>query len=68
MPNAESSSWRNLALATFSFTLSFSAWGLISAFAPAFRTEYHLSGQATALLVAVPGPARDRLRDFQPDS
>jgi MFS transporter, NNP family, nitrate/nitrite transporter len=45
---------RNLALATLSFTLSFAAWGLISAFAPAFRSELGLSAQATALLVAVP--------------
>ncbi|CAN5503550.1 hypothetical protein BH23ACI1_BH23ACI1_29580 [soil metagenome] len=45
---------RNLTLATFSFTLSFAAWGLISAFAPSFRTELGLSAQATALLIAVP--------------
>jgi len=51
---SSSNSWRNLTLATLSFTLSFAAWGLISAFAPAFRTEYQLSAQATALLVAVP--------------
>jgi MFS transporter, NNP family, nitrate/nitrite transporter len=46
--------WRNLALATISFTLSFAAWGLISAFAPSFRAELGLSAQATAFLVAVP--------------
>jgi NNP family nitrate/nitrite transporter-like MFS transporter len=46
--------WRNLVLATISFTLSFAAWGLISAFAPGFRAEFHLSAQSTALLVAVP--------------
>jgi MFS transporter, NNP family, nitrate/nitrite transporter len=46
--------WRNLALATISFTLSFAAWGLISAFAPSFRAELGLTAQATAFLVAVP--------------
>jgi MFS transporter, NNP family, nitrate/nitrite transporter len=49
-----SAAWRNLTLATISFTLSFAAWGLISAFAPTFRTELGLTAQATALLVAVP--------------
>jgi NNP family nitrate/nitrite transporter-like MFS transporter len=34
--------------------LGFAAWGLISAFAPTFRTQFHLSAQATAFLVAVP--------------
>ena len=34
--------------------LGFAAWGLISAFAPAFATDYGLSAQATAFLVAVP--------------
>ena len=45
---------RNLALGTISFAVCFAAWGLISAFAPAFRSELHLSAQSTALLVAVP--------------
>jgi NNP family nitrate/nitrite transporter-like MFS transporter len=54
MTTSSSIAWRNLLLATLSFTLSFAAWGLISAFAPGFRTEFHLSAQATALLVAVP--------------
>ena len=45
---------RNLALATISFAVCFAAWGLISAFAPAFRSELHLTAQSTALLVAVP--------------
>jgi MFS transporter, NNP family, nitrate/nitrite transporter len=48
------SAWRNLIYATISFMLSFAAWGLISAFAPAFRTEFQLTAQQTALLVAVP--------------
>jgi len=52
MADTSSAAWRNLALATGSFTLSFAAWGLISAFAPGFRTEFHLTAQATALLVA----------------
>jgi NNP family nitrate/nitrite transporter-like MFS transporter len=51
---SSSTAWRNLLLATLSFALSFAAWGLISAFAPSFRTELGLSAQATALLVAVP--------------
>src|SRR5829696_2917662 len=45
---------RNLALATVSLAIGFAAWGLISAFAPTFRNQFGLSGQATAFLVAVP--------------
>ncbi len=45
---------RNLVFATISFALCFAVWGLISAFASSFRAEFHLTGQATALLVAVP--------------
>jgi NNP family nitrate/nitrite transporter-like MFS transporter len=37
-----------------SFAICFAAWGLVSAFAPAFRTRFHLSSTQTALLVAVP--------------
>ena len=44
----------NLSLATLSFFLCFAAWGLISAFAPRFREQFHLSATQTALLVAVP--------------
>ena len=54
MPVHSGAPWRNLAFATLSFTLSFAAWGLISAFAPTFRAELELSAGATALLVAVP--------------
>jgi NNP family nitrate/nitrite transporter-like MFS transporter len=43
-----------LALGTISFTLCFAAWGLISAFAPHFRSVMGLSASHTALLVAVP--------------
>ena len=46
--------WVNLVYATLSFSLAFAAWGLISAFATTFRADLGLSGQATALLVAVP--------------
>jgi MFS transporter, NNP family, nitrate/nitrite transporter len=49
-----SAAWRNLAFATVSMALGFAAWGLISAFAPTFRTEFHLSAQATSFLIAVP--------------
>lgn len=45
---------RHLALGTISFTLCFAAWGLISAFGPSFRAEFHLTAKAAALLIAVP--------------
>ena len=45
---------RQLTLGTVSFALCFACWGLISAFAPAYRAELHLSATAGALLVAVP--------------
>ena len=45
---------RNLALGTISFAICFAVWGLISAFAPQFRAELHLTAKSTALLVAVP--------------
>src|SRR5437773_3758437 len=45
---------QHLALATISFTLCFAAWGLISAFAPRFRTLFALSATQTALLIAAP--------------
>jgi NNP family nitrate/nitrite transporter-like MFS transporter len=43
-----------LAYGTVSFAICFAAWGLISAFAPAFRQELGLTAQSTAFLVAVP--------------
>ena len=43
-----------LALGTFSFTVCFAAWGLISAFAPRFREAFHLTATQTAFLIAVP--------------
>ncbi len=49
-----SSSNRHLALGTVSFTVCFAAWGMISAFAPRFRQQLHLSATQTALLIAVP--------------
>jgi len=45
---------RHLLLGTVSFTVCFAAWGLISAFAPHFRQQFHLSATQTAFLVAVP--------------
>ena len=45
---------RNLTLGTISFAICFAVWGLISAFAPAFRSELHLTAKSTAFLVAVP--------------
>ena len=45
---------RHLLLGTVSFAVCFAAWGLIAAFAPAFRAKFSLTGTQTALLVAVP--------------
>lgn len=45
---------RHVALGTVSFTVCFAAWGLISAFAPRFRDQFHLTASETAFLVAVP--------------
>jgi NNP family nitrate/nitrite transporter-like MFS transporter len=45
---------QNLVFGTISFAVCFAAWGLISAFAATFRTEFGLSAQQTAFLVAVP--------------
>ncbi|MGI9101839.1 MAG: MFS transporter [Terriglobales bacterium] len=53
MPDRQSGT-RHLALGTISFAICFAAWGLISAFAPSFRQQFHLSASQTALLVAVP--------------
>jgi len=49
-----SSSAKHLALGTMSFTVCFAVWGLISAFASQFRTQFGLSATQTAFLVAVP--------------
>jgi MFS transporter, NNP family, nitrate/nitrite transporter len=54
MATHDAASWRNLGYATFSMALAFAAWGLISAFAPSFRSQFNLSAQSTAFLVAVP--------------
>ena len=56
MDRASSTSRPNLqlALGTSSFALCFTAWGLISAFAPRFRESFHLTATQTAFLVAVP--------------
>ncbi len=34
--------------------MCFAAWGLMSGFAPYFRSQFGLSAQQTALLVAIP--------------
>jgi len=52
--NTQPSGTRHLALGTLSFAMCFAAWGLISAFAPSFRQQLHLTASQTALLVAVP--------------
>ena len=52
--NPESAQSKHLLLGTVSFTVCFAAWGLISAFAPRFRQQFHLSATQTAFLVAVP--------------
>ncbi|MDE3164173.1 MAG: MFS transporter [Acidobacteriota bacterium] len=54
MAEERSAANRNLTLGTISFALCFAIWGLISAFAPAFRAELHLTARSTAFLVAVP--------------
>ncbi len=41
----ETAAWRNLAYSTVSLAVGFAAWGLISAFAPAFRAQFGLSAQ-----------------------
>src|ERR1041385_5812825 len=45
---------RQLFLGTISFVVCFAAWGRISAFAPHFRQQLHLSATQTAFLVSVP--------------
>jgi len=52
--NPESAQSKHLLLGTVSFTVCFAAWGLISAFAPHFRQQFHLSATQAAFLVAVP--------------
>jgi NNP family nitrate/nitrite transporter-like MFS transporter len=52
--NPQSAQSKHLLLGTVSFTVCFAAWGLISAFAPRFRQQFHLSATQTAFLVAVP--------------
>lgn len=52
--NTQPSGARHLVLGTVSFAICFAAWGLISAFAPSFRQQFHLTASQTALLVAVP--------------
>jgi MFS transporter, NNP family, nitrate/nitrite transporter len=49
----QSLAW-HLTLSTFSFTLCFAVWGLMSASAPLYRERFELSGTETALLIAVP--------------
>jgi NNP family nitrate/nitrite transporter-like MFS transporter len=53
-PSGPPTAGRQLALGTISFAVCFTAWGLISAFAPRFREIFHLSATETAFLVAVP--------------
>jgi NNP family nitrate/nitrite transporter-like MFS transporter len=48
------SAYRHLVLGTISFAICFAAWGLISAFAPAFRKALQLNATQTALLISVP--------------
>ncbi|MFF4255783.1 nitrate/nitrite transporter [Streptomyces sp. NPDC001663] len=46
--------WRNLAVATLGFTLTFWAWNLVAPLAGSFDDKLHLSSSAQSLLVAVP--------------
>ena len=54
MEGPQTSQNKHLLLGTVSFTVCFAAWGLISAFAPHFRQQFHLTATQTAFLVAVP--------------
>ena len=54
MEGPQTSQNKHLLLGTVSFTVCFAAWGLISAFAPHFRQQFHLTASQTAFLVAVP--------------
>jgi NNP family nitrate/nitrite transporter-like MFS transporter len=45
--------WRNLAVATVGFTLTFWAWDLIAPLATDFDEELHMSSFAQSVLVAV---------------
>ena len=51
--NERRATW-NLTFGTISFAVCFAIWGVVSAFAPAYRAELHLSAGSAALLVAVP--------------
>ena len=53
MEGPQTSQNKHLLLGTVSFTVCFAAWGLISAFAPHFRQQFHLTASQTAFLVAV---------------
>ena len=46
--------WPALILATLSFAITFTAWGLVGALAPIFTDLYDLTASQTAFLVAVP--------------
>ncbi|MFF4570406.1 nitrate/nitrite transporter [Streptomyces sp. NPDC001410] len=46
--------WRNLAMATLGFTLTFWAWNLIAPLAADFDDHLHMTASAQSLLVAVP--------------
>ena len=46
--------WQALTLATLSFAVTFTAWGLVGALAPIFSDLYDLTASQTAFLVAVP--------------
>jgi NNP family nitrate/nitrite transporter-like MFS transporter len=53
-PESNHDARTQLALGTVSFAVCFCAWGMIGAFAPAFRKELGLSATQTSLLVATP--------------
>ena len=54
MESTSQSRNKQLALGTISFAVCFCAWGLVGAFAPAFREHFSLSATQTSLLVATP--------------
>jgi len=49
-----SAAWVALALATFSMTVGFAVWSLLSPLGPLFRQQWGLSATETGVLVAVP--------------
>ncbi len=50
----QSSAFKNLYLATFSFAIAFASWGLIAGLAPLLKPELGLSSTQASLMIAIP--------------